>query len=623
MPGWWFTIESTTSKHLIQQFKSAIRSALASKQEVRAMMRARSLLQRFPVAQWIEDLEKLQSTSIAMSNHQRKASTTRSFIRFGSGQNTPTLASPTTSALNSAPNSRPTSRPTSIDGSPRNGSPPNRDRSPPSEGVPEETDGPQPAQPALFGPGHALRRPPLSKSGRYSRASTLSTARNQSPTPIKSRRASCTSTLRRNLSELDVIPDDDDHPEVIPHTPRILRPGTLKVDGQGEFPFPAPPKIDGVCDFGFPAPPDGTRRPGTPTKDSSPLNRGLFPLSPAASIPQTPLETPMEGDSLLTRRSQRLSVNVIVGNSDKDFKLQKVDPFFKDSTDEFYNRFDKMLDTVNPKSSERELCIEDYLSRSEKEWFGRFLRAKLGNSKPGTSATSTHRYFPSGEHDEEGSIRDDATTHERNINAEFQLGNNYTPPKGLKKFLQKKIRDWQIYTFLLAFVSIPLLLWSIHRTNIVQGQIIAANSYQITLLAGENGQAAEKLYVVASIYLAGSLFWWFLYRNVHSVWLLTAPFILYGLAFFIIGMAPYAYPGGGRSWIYNTATGIYALASSSGSFYFALNFGTEGASLQALFAKPCSLILFNRWHACRDLGLQSLCYSRDSTDLCCNTMVLG
>ena len=50
MPGWWFTVESTTSKHMIQQFKSAINDALASSLEVRADMRARSAKQRFPVA---------------------------------------------------------------------------------------------------------------------------------------------------------------------------------------------------------------------------------------------------------------------------------------------------------------------------------------------------------------------------------------------------------------------------------------------------------------------------------------------------------------------------------------------------------------------------------------------
>jgi alpha-1,3-glucan synthase len=39
---------------------------------------------------------------------------------------------------------------------------------------------------------------------------------------------------------------------------------------------------------------------------------------------------------------------------------------------------------------------------------------------------------------------------------EFLLGSEYEPPSGIKKLLQKKIGDWQLYCFLLAFVSILL-----------------------------------------------------------------------------------------------------------------------------------------------------------------------
>jgi alpha-1,3-glucan synthase len=42
--------------------------------------------------------------------------------------------------------------------------------------------------------------------------------------------------------------------------------------------------------------------------------------------------------------------------------------------------------------------------------------------------------------------------------------------------MQMRIGDWPLYSFFLAF-----------------GQIIAANSYQITLLSGEVGQTAEAL----------------------------------------------------------------------------------------------------------------------------------
>jgi alpha-1,3-glucan synthase len=110
------------------------------------------------------------------------------------------------------------------------------------------------------------------------------------------------------------------------------------------------------------------------------------------------------------------------------------------------------------------------------------------------------------------------------------------------------------------------------------GQILAANSYQITLLSGEIGQTATKLYVVASIYLAASILWWTIFRLVPSRYVIALPFICYGIAFFILGMAPYGRTFEARGWIQNVATGFYALASGSGSLFFALNFGSEGGT---------------------------------------------
>lgn len=144
---------------------------------------------------------------------------------------------------------------------------------------------------------------------------------------------------------------------------------------------------------------------------------------------------------------------------------------------------------------------------------------------------------------------------------EFLLGQDYKPPKGLKKYLSMKIGDWPVYTLFLAF-----------------GQIISANSYQVTLLTGTVGQSADKLYVVASIYLATSITWWILYRRIASVYVLSAPFAFYGLAFLLLGIAPFVSNGNSRFWVQNVATGFYATASSSGALFFSLNFGDEGGA---------------------------------------------
>lgn len=72
LPGWWYTVEATTTEHLHYQFKRSIRDALASKTEVRAMMRAQSARQRFPVAKWAEDLNEIHRTATRVSHGGRQ-----------------------------------------------------------------------------------------------------------------------------------------------------------------------------------------------------------------------------------------------------------------------------------------------------------------------------------------------------------------------------------------------------------------------------------------------------------------------------------------------------------------------------------------------------------------------
>jgi alpha-1,3-glucan synthase len=129
----------------------------------------------------------------------------------------------------------------------------------------------------------------------------------------------------------------------------------------------------------------------------------------------------------------------------------------------------------------------------------------------------------------------------------------------------RKVFDWPVYTLILAL-----------------GQILAANSYQISLLNGEQGQTASMLYTIASIYGATSILWWIAFRRLKSVWVLSTPFAVYGLAFISAGCAPFAASVSTRGWLQNVASGLYAAASSSGSMFFALNFGDEG-KLSLLF----------------------------------------
>ncbi len=67
-----------------------------------------------------------------------------------------------------------------------------------------------------------------------------------------------------------------------------------------------------------------------------------------------------------------------------------------------------------------------------------------------------------------------------------------------------------------------------------------------------------------------------MFRRLKSLYCLSIPFIFYGLAFFFIGITPFVHSVSGRGWVQNVATALYATASSSGSIFFALNFGDEG-----------------------------------------------
>jgi alpha-1,3-glucan synthase len=245
-----------------------------------------------------------------------------------------------------------------------------------------------------------------------------------------------------------------------------------------------------------------------------------------------------------------LSTQTVVDEK-SDKAPQILTPFFTDPTGLYFKTFERMLDGLSGKTSESQLCIEQYLEKSEKTWFNRLHTAKMTKNldTPGASRVATPA----------GSIYEGIDGDEPM--SQFLLPENYQPPTGLKKLLSTNIGDWPIYSFLLAL-----------------GQILAANSYQITLLTGQQGQTASELYVIASIYLASSLIWWYMFRRLPLKFVMCFPWFFYGLGFFLLAFAPYASSTSGRGWVQNVATGSYAIASAAGSFMFSQNFGSTGSA---------------------------------------------
>lgn len=371
MPGWWYTVESVSTPHLLQQFKFAIESALASPTDMRAKMRARSAKQRFPVIQWVEELNALYEDSI------------------------------------------------------------------------------------------------------------------------------------------------DAH--------RGLGPSNSKHDLEANV---------------------------EPVKTVGAAFSSTQSLAPRATL--APAYSPGEVDS-------------------RGFNLQKLDPLFLDATGRYAKDYEQRLGGLTPGNSESQLCIDDYLLKSKKKWFGQFRNIQLKHKlQPNTMTRFSRRpsiWQKPVAIDSELSSSASFIEKEKD---EFYTGEGYTAPRGLRRWMQLRIGNWPAYSFLLAF-----------------GQIISANSYQITLLTGEIGQTMTNLYTIASIYAVTSAVWWLLYRRTVSAVPLSLAFFLYGLGFCFVGIAQ-VIPFEHRGLVQQIGTGIYAAAASSGSIFFSLNFGDEcGAKVKDWVFRAC------------------------------------
>ena len=408
MPGWWFTIESTTTKHVMQQFKVAIQGALSAKPDVRAIMRARAAKQRFPVAQWIEDLEKLQTTAIDISHklEQRKAG------RNG-GKSAP--GTPGGSRFPTPTHSRSASLAASK----------SRGRAPSPEGDEPLSTSPNGGLGSRFGPGSRRKRLSKSNIGNPIHDSAVSEFEDSSDEERpQSRGRSHTRKSSRSTNR----------PPPLPRVPTFARDHLPPFSPQG---FNHGPTVN-------------------PSSSYSPFS----PDTPDTALSDTWLLEPRPSALTSHFNVSLLSLNDVKGEH-ADYKLQQVSPFFTDPKKEYYSTFEDKLKSLDGKTSEDQLCIEEYLVKSEKTWFGKLRDAEMGRNLAASPAPSAFRSKRTSSPN--GSIFDGRAIHEASprhsarddvsVVDEFLLGDNYTPPTGLKHILRLKVGDWPLYTILIAFVG--------------------------------------------------------------------------------------------------------------------------------------------------------------------------
>lgn len=257
----------------------------------------------------------------------------------------------------------------------------------------------------------------------------------------------------------------------------------------------------------------------------------------------------------------------------KRHTLRKREPPFTDSTEYYYNTFAIKLQALNSKNSENTLRIESYLAHSEAEWLDCIRGLNLG--KPRASTPSSLAFSQSIYHRNTPGQTESSDIEHMN---QFSLQTGHRTLTGLRNALLIQIGDWPVYSLLIALVRIKRIDEEFLANAHSKGQILAVSSYHITLLTGEIGQSDTEFYVMSSIYIATSLFWWLSFRTFKSVYILATPFTFYGLAFFFLALAPLLRSAQSTRWMQHIATAHYAAASSSGGFYFALNFANERMS---------------------------------------------
>jgi len=531
MPGWWYTIESTTTRHMLKQFEHACREALSSDRATRELMRARSAKQRFPVIEWIKKLDKLQSTCIKIANRQKKnkGAFRQSKIgpppssSYGTGsltpKPTPSLAAPS-GGLSPPHGSRGgsgresyASSVTSDDESANEGahSPPYSHQNMSSTSLKDMNDDAS----SIDIPRRGIIEPPPQGS---SLSRKLSLGTRLGPGHIRAQKHGSLATIE-SLGQIEeeqpyTMPDEDD--EYMYSAAAIRRQmaknvGSSKAstysdggdtsDAESEYGhspdsgsiFEFDPQRSSVYDM---------QRRGTDSMyfeddpynsnnyfervPRDPQNVGLG-IYPAHEDPEAEARAPLAGKGpdyagglsppmtprFGSRTGSHLSIASVIGSRADTFALSKVEDNFTDVDGKYFKLFSSELHKIDPKTSKEELCIEEFLVKSEKEWSNDQRNKKLGlefgsESKSHKTPGSHYSY-------------DQPTTISPPESQADEPLFGYKRPTGIKLLMQRRIGDWPVYSFLLALVYLSLttllISGSSHRSKLIPIDVAHGSNY--------------------------------------------------------------------------------------------------------------------------------------------------
>ena len=203
---------------------------------------------------------------------------------------------------------------------------------------------------------------------------------------------------------------------------------------------------------------------GRNSPDSGYFNYAPVPGQSRGDSPHWPT-TPLTPSALFPpATNHRLSVGSIRSKSAGQ-QMEKTAPVFDDPKMRYYQAYSELLDDLAEKDTSSNQFgphIEDWLVKSEQDWFAGYHNASLGMSSTNSSTTSLLHGMKSEKSKTPRASAYVARVRDSRDAADFRgiLGDDYEVPNGLKKFLLQKAGTWHYYTILLALVSPPYLAWT-------------------------------------------------------------------------------------------------------------------------------------------------------------------
>ncbi|KAK1236528.1 hypothetical protein PQX77_000221 [Marasmius sp. AFHP31] len=486
MPGWWYPVESSTTAHMLSQLTKTIKLAIKSTEEERAILRARSAVQRFPVVEWRQRIEDF---------HRRSISTSRGLAGSDAWR-------------------------------------------------PSDSDGSGPLLAMELGDPASPPRTPLQPDW-------------------------------DNRSSTSECPRLSTHGSPGAWSQDTLAPGPEPVHGTDSDYFARAPALSSSS--------SGATRTGAYENFLDRVNRAVAreqrsvqdPFLDDTEVPDRPFTIHSRARSNSTE-----SISSIVDEKSNS-PLNKAIASFTDADGGVTAEFVQMLQSLNAKNSPNELSIEKFLVKSEEAFFGKIRKDKLSSSAASirskresvwdTSSSASLSSRPGSPGSPSISLsEDEAELH----STELVVSEEAAPMTGLQILLSRQIKGWPLYTIIIALA-----------------QMLSATSFQITLLTGKNWQDNLQLYVLGMVFLVASAVWYPMSRLRPSVYVLSMPWVFFGLAFFLIGIPSVSnISGGAHRTLGNLATWSYAVASAAAFAFFGFNFGEEaGAATDVWILRACAV----------------------------------